>query len=407
MQPDNAAEISRRGDAYCDDRSIGLMDLLIILAKRKVLIFGITFVVAIAAIIIALILPNIYTATAKILPPQQNQATSALLGQLSALAGAGATGALGFKNPNELYVGMLKSRTVADSLIERFKLKQVFGHEKMVDTRTALESATNITVAKEGLISIECSHTDPKLAASLANGYVEELYKLTRTFAISEASQRRLFFEKQLQQTKDALVTAEVAMRRSQEATGVIKLDEQGKAIIESIAKLRAQIAAKEVQLSALRTFATDRNPDYILARQELTELRVQLGKLERDESHATGDVLLPSGKVPAIGLEHVRRFRDVKYQETMFELLARQYELAKIDEAKEASLIQVLDPAIEPEKKSKPNKRLIVMLATTLAFLAAVLLAFLLELAERARQDSRFVENMSTLRRYLYWRAR
>jgi tyrosine-protein kinase Etk/Wzc len=405
MQTDAAGHDAEVGTPDGDNASIGILDLLVILAKRKILIFGITFVVAVAAVILALLMPNIYTATAKILPPQQSQSSAAILGQLSALAGAAGSAGLGFKNPNELYVGMLKSRTVADSLIERFNLKQVFGHEKMTDARIALESSTNITVGKEGLISIECSHKDPKLAAALANAYVAELYKLTQTFAVTEASQRRLFFEKQLQQAKEALINAEVAMRRSQEITGVIRLDEQGKAIIESIARLRAQIAAKEVQLSALRTFATDNNPEFVRARQELGELRVQLGKLERDESRGTGDVLVPTRKVPEVGLEYVRHFRDVKYHEAMFELIAKQYELAKIDEAKEASMIQVLDEAIVPEKKSKPNKRLIVLVSTMLAFFAAVVVAFALEVAERARQDPRFLNNMAMLRRYL-WRS-
>jgi len=382
---------------------ISLLDLLIVLAKHKKLILGLPFLAALLAAGYSLLLPNIYTGTTKILPPQQNQSSAAaMLAQLGGLAGA-AGGALGIKNPNDLYIGMLKSRTLADSLIQRFELQKVYEAKTMFDTRSALGASTRIAAGKDGIITIDFDDKDTKRAAAVANAYVEELYKLTQTLAVTEASQRRLFFEKQLTLAKDNLATAEVALRQTQERTGLIKLDDQGRAIIESVARMRAEIAAKEVQLGAMRTFATEHNPDYVLLAQQLGGLRAQLVKLEKASNVGQGDIFVPTGKVPEVGLEYVRKVRDVKYHEVLFELLARQYEIARVDEARDTSIIQVLDKAIEPERKSKPKRSLIVLLTALVFGFLAVLWAFIKEARERARQNPQQAERLNLLRRYVW----
>ena len=265
-----------------EDDEISLLDLLIVLAKHKKLILGLPFLAALLAAGISLLLPNIYTGTTKILPPQQTQSSAAaMLAQLGGLAG-GAGGALGIKNPNDLYIGMLKSRTLGDNLIQRFELQKVYEAKTMFDTRKAIDANTKIASGKDGIITIDFDDKDTKRAAAVANAYVEELYKLTQTLAVTEASQRRLFFEKQLTLAKDSLANAEVALRQTQERTGLIKLDDQGRAIIESVARMRAEIAAKEVQLGAMRTFATKNNPDYVLLVQQLGGLRAQLVNWKR-----------------------------------------------------------------------------------------------------------------------------
>jgi uncharacterized protein involved in exopolysaccharide biosynthesis len=327
-----------------------------------------------------------------------------MLAQLGGLAGA-AGGALGIKNPNDLYVGMLKSRTLADSLIQRFELQKVYDAKTMFDTRKELDTNTKITSGKDGIITIDFDDKDPRRAATVANAYVEELYKLTQTLAVTEASQRRLFFEKQLALAKDHLASAEVALRQTQERTGLIKLDEQGRAIIESVARLRAEIAAKEVQLGAMRTFATENNPDYVMVGRQLGGLRAQLAKLEKTNTAGEGDIFVPTGKVPEVGLEYVRKVRDVKYHEVLFELLAKQYEIARVDEARDTSIIQVLDKAIEPEKKSKPKRLLIVILTALVVGFLAVIWAFVREAGERARQNPQQAERLNLLRRYLLGR--
>lgn len=379
-----------------------VLDALIFLARHKVLLLVVPFGAAVAAAVISLLLPNIYAGVTKILPPQQNQSASAMmLAQIGSLAGL-PSASLGIKNPNDLYVGILKSRTVADRLIERFDLKKRYEEDTLHDARRALERRTTISHGRDGIISIQYEDEDRGQAASVANGYVEELYKLTQTLAVTEAGQRRLFLDKQLKLTREGLAEAEIALKRTQETTGMIKLDDQGRAIIEAVANLRAQIAAKEVQSSAMRSFATESNPDYYRVQQEIAGLRIELSRLERTNQLGKGDILIPTGKVPQAGLEYLRRLREVKYYETVFELLAKQFEIAKIDEARDSSIIQVLDRAIEPERKSRPHRLRITIVTAVLAFLAAILIALLRDARGRVRGDPEQARKLDTLARLL-----
>ncbi|MGC3964396.1 MAG: GNVR domain-containing protein [Rhodocyclaceae bacterium] len=205
----------------------------------------------------------------------------------------------------------------------------------------------------------------------MANSYADELYKLTTTLAVTEASQRRVFFERQLGKTRQDLGSAEIAFKEMQQRTGLLMLDEQGKAVVESIARLKGQIAAREAQLAAMSEFATADNPDLRLIKSEVAGLKTQLSKLQRQSGSDDG-VLFSAGNVPQDGLEYVRRMRDLKYQEALFEQLAKQVELARVDEARDTSIVQVLDKAVVPQKPTKPKKALIVIAAAMLAFMAA-----------------------------------
>jgi tyrosine-protein kinase Etk/Wzc len=350
---------------------LSLMEILRVLLSHKMPVLGMPFVVGLVATGIAFLLPNIYTGRAVLMPPQQQQSNAtAMLNQLGVLAGVAST-TLGIKNPNDLYVGMLRSRTVADALIARFGLKERYEEDTQIETRRALARETEVTSGKDGLIVVEVRDKDPQVAAKLANAYVEELSKLTQTLAISEASQRRLFFEQQLTKAKEELITAELELKKTQEKTGTIVLTEQGKATIEAAAVLRGQVAAKEVELAAMRTFAASDNPDYRRRQEELRGLRTQLAKIERNTKQDTGDILLPMGKMPAVGLEYARRLRDLKYQETIFELMAKQFEIAKLDEARDSTLIQLVDSAVPPDLKSAPSRLTIISLAMFFSFLA------------------------------------
>jgi len=379
-----------------------LLDALIFLARHKTWLAVLPFAAAVAAAGTSLLLPNIYAGVTKILPPQQNLSPSVLL--LSQVGGlAGLPGAsLGIKNPNDLYVGILKSRTVADGLIQRFDLQKHYDEETLHETRRALERHTSIAHGRDGIITIQVEDRDRRRAAAVANGYVEELYKLTQTLAVTEAGQRRLFLEKQLKVTKDALAEAEVALQKTQESTGLIKLDDQSRAIIEAVAGLRAQVATKEVQAGAMRSFATEQNPDYFRVQREIAALKAELARLERTNRLGAGDIFVPTGKVPEAGLEYVRRLRDVKYYETVFELLAKQFEIAKIDEARDTSIVQVLDRAIEPERKSRPQRTRIVIVTAVLAFLAAILLALLRDARDQARGDPEQARKLDALAKLL-----
>jgi len=384
------------------EEEINLLDLLLVIAKRKGLIIKITFGVAIITAIISLILTPIYKAETKILPPQTSG--GGLASQLiSQMAGGLDISALGGKTPADLYIGMLSSNTVVDKIISRFNIMQEEGFNYKGDARNfVLKNITNFSYDKKsGIITIAVQDKDPKRAADMANAFVEELKNLNKGLAITEASQRRLYYEEQLKDTKDALIKAENEMKAFQEKTGALQIDEQAKAIIGGIADLKAKVAAKEVELKVLRSFATPQNPDYQRVEEELKALRNELKKLEANEKGGH-DPIMPTGRIPSVGLEYFRKLREVKFNETLYELLLKQYELAKLDEARDAVLIQVIDKATPPDKRFKPKRGLMVIIATFSALFISIFLCFILEFYENIQKDDENRERMEKLKRYL-----
>ena len=373
---DQAKELER-------GEKIALIDLIIILARRKRLVLGVPLAVAAVVALVSLLIPNTYTAIAKILPPQQSQSSAALfLGQFTTLSQLG--DGFGLRQPSDLFVSMLRSRSVSDAIIERFDLKKLYDKDLLDDARRKLNAQREISTARDGVITIRVDDHDAVRAAAMANAHAEELEKLTMDLAVSEASQRRLLFEKQLRKAKDELGVAEVSLKKFQQESGLITPVDQARLTVSASASLRAQITAKEVQLAAMRSFATTQNPDIIRTQQEVAALRSQLARIEKEPSQSPGDLIVPIGRVPETSLEFIRKYRDVKYYETLFELLAKQYELARVDEAKNATLIQLLDRAIPPERKSKPNRTLIVLFAAFTALLLTVMWVFGRELDAR-----------------------
>ena len=374
---------------------IDLLDLLIVLAKRKKQIFRFTAGIAIVSVIVSLSLPKIYTASTTIMPPQQGQSSAAsMLGQMGALAGM-AGSSLGIKNPGDLYIGMLKSRNVEDDLIRRFDLKALYKARTEEDARKTLEGNAAISDDKKsGMISIAISDKDPKRAADIANAYVDELNRLTASLAVTEASQRRLFFENQLKLVKDNLAKAEYDLQALQQKAGLIQVYPQEKEIAESNAKLRAEIAAKEVELSAMRVGVTPNNPEYVRLQGELESLKKKLGGSNEG-----------NGSDPSMSkdsLEYIEKFRNVKYNQAVLEMLYKQYELAKIDEAKDYPVIQVLDKATPPERKSKPKRALIVIASTLIALFLSIFWAFISEATEKAKSDPERSEKYDSLKKFL-----
>ncbi len=377
----------------------------IVLAKRKSFILKFVGIAAALTTITVFLLPKTYTANSKIMPPQQNQSMGAAaalsqlgqLGPLAALAGKD----LGLRNPSDIYIALLRSRTVQDALINRFSLMDVYGIKWRIDAEHRLEDRTEISAGKGGVIAISVEDRDRHRAADLANGYVDELEKLTRTLAVTEAGQRRIFFEREMKQANDDLANAEVALKQTQEKTGLILLDSQSRAIIESLTSLRARVAAQEVLVQQMRTFAAPENPDLIREEKALEALRDQLNRLEGGQGKRLfTDV--PLENVPARGLEYIRKLREVKYHETLFELLAKQYEAARIDEARDAFVVQQLDKAIPPEKQSWPKRSIVVLVATFLALLVAIAAATLMDAVERANEDPQFAARRQLFQFYL-----
>jgi len=391
-EPLAAPHFAQNPLAAAADDEISLIDLLIVLAQRKRLIFWVTCAFALVSAIIAFLLPVRYTATVILLPPQQKSSLSEMfasqlgsLGGLSSLAG----GSLGIKNPNDMYVAMFKSQTVEDGMIQRFGLMQEYHKRFISDARKQFENyATVDGSGKDGLIHISIEDHNPKRAAELANGYVDEFRDLSEHLAITEASQRALFFKQQLDQSNENLVKAEDALVQTEKKTGLIQVDAQARALIESAASLNAQIAAKEVQIQEIRTYANGDNAQLVRAEQELDGLRAQLAKLGGSQDVSAGGIIVPKGLVPTASLEYVRRVRDVKYYDTIFNILAQQFELAKLDEAKEGALIQVVDPATPPDKRSFPKRIWIVIGGTFVGLILGHLLALFKAGWERAREN-------------------
>jgi uncharacterized protein involved in exopolysaccharide biosynthesis len=376
---------------------LGLFEVLIILAKHKKKIVLLPIAAAAIAVAASFALPNVYRSTVRLLPPQQSQSgAAALLSQLGGLGGAVAGGA-GLKTPNDLYVGMLRSRTISDRLIAKFNLKKVYGTDSLEKARKELAENTNVVSGKDGIITIDVDDEDQKRVAQLANSYVDELTNLNKVLAVTEAAKRRLFFQQQLELAKDNLAKAEMTLKSTLDTRGVVSVDTESRAIVETMARLRAQISAKEIELGSMQAFVTTSNPEYQRIQQELVSSRAELSKLENGRPQSG-----TNGGGNEAGLESIRVLRELKYNQMLYELLAKQYEAARLDEAKDPSIVQVLDAATEPEKKSKPRRALIALLTAGGVLLLVVAWAFVVEMKERVLRSPAEAENWRRFVSYL-----
>ena len=387
---------------YADDDEINLLDYLIVLVKRKKLIAYVTLGIMVLTAIISLIMTPIYKAETKILPPQQSGQGSAaqLLGQLGGAAGLIGLPSGGLKSSSELYIALLKTNNILDRMIDRFDLIKFYKAKSRVGPRGALSGAVEAKDDKKsGIITIAVMDEDPKRAAQFANAFVDELRALNKGLAVSEASQRRLFYEEQLEDVKKALVTTEEDMKVFQEKTGLMDMSSQAKAVIDGIAILKAQVVAKEVDLRVLKTYSTASNPDVKKAEEGLKGLKAELNNLQA-KNKIEHEPLMPTGEAPGVGLEYARKLRNFKFYETLYELLIKQYEAAKLDEAKDATIIQVVDKAEPPEQRFKPKRRQMVMIAGVVGFFLSVFAAFILEYTEKSSSNPENRERIDEIKK-------
>jgi uncharacterized protein involved in exopolysaccharide biosynthesis len=392
----NNEHFQEREKQVASEHQVHFLDLLIILSMRRKFILLFTLSVAIATSITVLILPSKYTATTLVLPPGQNSpSSSVLLGQFGGAGGAGGA-TLGIKSPSDVYVSLFRSRTVEDSLIQRLGLMARYRKNTMSAARTAFEAHSKVVLgSRDGLITINVTDRDPKEAAEIANDYVEEFRKLSANLAITEASQRRSFFQQQLRETNESLAAAEETMKHTEQTTGALQVDSQAKSLIESAAILRGQISAKEVQLQGMRIYATDDNPHIVMAEQELAALKVQLAKLAGTDQNADSEIIVPKGNIPEAEMEYIRKMRDVKYYETVADLIARQLEIAKLDEARQGAVIQVVDQAVPPDERSFPKRTITVAVAILLSFFGACGWCIFAEGLRRLKSESQRLDSL------------
>ena len=357
-----------------DDEEISLLDLLQTIADHlRLLVLG-PLAAGMIVLVGSFFITPTYTAITQFLPPQQQQGAAAAmlqsLGSLGGLAGAAA----GIKNPSDQYIAFLKSRSLQDAIIDRFDLMKKWELELRQDARTRLEGSVRITSGKDGIIDVEVDDEDPVFAAAMANAHVEELRILMNRLAVTEAQQRRQYFEQQLQKAKENMVKAEQALK----ATGVnsTAIKSSPEAAVGAVAEIQARIAAQEIKIGSMRGYLTESAPDFKQALTELSALRAQLSKLEA------------GGQGSSSGSDYIARFREYKYHETLFELFAKQYELARADEAREGAVIQVLDIATPPDRKSKPKKALIAVITTLAVGFALLLFVFVRQALRNAAKD-------------------
>jgi len=342
-----------------EDRGIDLLEIYRALRRGSRRILAVTSIALGFAVLISFLVPVRYTSTTSFIPPNLSaggSAAAALVGQLSPLGGSDLLGGMG-KNSSDMYAGILKSRSIASNLVKRFNLMQVYRAKKESQAEKALQGDTTISAdLKSSIVTLSFTAKDPQLAHDVASAYMDALRQTNGRLALSQASQRRVFFEEQLSKEKDELENAEVELKKTQETSGLIAPVGQTEAEIRTIAETQAQIAVRQVQLAALRQSATEQNPEVVRLRSEIENLQSQLQRLQKDNTQQNS-LTIPTSRVPQVQLEYVRKQREVKYHEALFEMLSRQYEAARLDEAREAPLVQVLDEASYPDMKSSPKR--------------------------------------------------
>lgn len=365
-----------------------LFDILLVLAKSWKYITVVPVVVAIIVLVITLFIPNTYTAKTIIIPSDSdNSGMGNLMSQLGGLI-AIAGGSVGSKTSGDQYISMLKSISIKDPLVTRFKLMDRYNVKYRVDAYNKLDEIAAISLGKkDGLITISISDEDPKLAAEMANEYVNQLGKLITRLSMNDAGENRNFLQKRLAETKADLTKAEEALRLFQDRNKAISVTDQAKATIEGVAQLRAQLAIQEIQLGTLKRQFTENSQEVKNSKSTINQLRSQITDLEGKNKTSSS---IPSvGSVPQLGQEYIRLMREFKIQETVLEMLTKQYEVAKLSEAKDTTSFQVLEPAKTPERKSKPQRGLIVIMSAFATCFLMILIAFIQELNSRMSLES------------------
>jgi uncharacterized protein involved in exopolysaccharide biosynthesis len=370
MNDQTTAPTTASSAAELDEDEISLLDLAIALGEEKKTLFAVPAITTTLAIVVSLFMTPIFTAKTVMMPPQQQQsgAASALasLGALAGLAGAAA----GVKSPDDMYIAFMQSESLQRAVIEKLGLQERYKTKTIFETREALKGLVKIASDKKsGLITIEADDKDPEFSAKLANTHVEELRNLMGKLAVTDAQQRRVFFEQQIAKTQDELAQAEANFRAAKEKSGMQVTAVIAEGSVRASAEMRGQIAAKEVQMQAMSRFATPQNPDVQRLGSELGALRAQLAKIEQGSG----------GEERTSPLQQlaVKSYRDIKAREAMMGVLVAQYESARVDESREGPLIQVVDAAQAPERKSKPKRAIIVLVAAFAGLFLGLLVAF------------------------------
>ena len=369
-----------------EDDEISLLDLLqVVVDNLRLLVLG-PLAAGLVALGITYVMTPVFTAKVVFIPPKQQQSTAASALSDLAILGGGGGAIAGIKNPADQYLALLKSNSVADALIAQFQLQDRYQSKTRESTRLALAANTRAVVGgKDGLISVEFDDKDPVIAANMCNAYVEELRRLLNRVALTESQLRRVFFEKLVSETKERMAVAEQALKTSGVDSAVLKLS-AGSAL-EAVARLKAQVSAQEVKLASMRGYLAESAPEFKQAFTELQAMRRQLSQEDKDEAKQSGQS------------DYVKRFRDFKYQEALLELYMRQFEMAQLDVSREGAVVQVVDAADPPERKSKPKKGQVAALTAVATGFALLLWVFVRNALRGAAGTPETAEKLARLR--------
>jgi tyrosine-protein kinase Etk/Wzc len=371
------------------NEEINLFEYWSVAVRQKKTIAVITAAAFILSLVISLLLPVYYAAKASMIPPQQGDslgmvAASSIDGGLGGLA----SGLLDGKSPADLWVGILKSRNVKSAIIEKFKLAEVYGKDTLEETFKALDSSVSVEKSDEDIITVTVEDKEPERAAAIANAFTEELDRINKNTTMTSGHRMRAFVEKRLLESKAELTRLEDELKAFQERNKAVKLDDQSKAMIDAMGAVKGQLMGKEVELNTLLSYASDSNPRVEILRTEVKGLKEKLAELGAGASGTNKgvDIFIPTDRIPGLTFQYARLLRDFKVQEQLFQLLTQQYEMARITEAKDSPTVQVLDSAIPPDKKIRPQRSLIVIASTAMAFFFSVLTAFFKEYIARMK---------------------
>lgn len=372
---------------------IDFLDYWNVLKKRKKIIVLVLVVSFVVSTVVSLLLPKTYSSSVYILPPQPELQVGNLISTQISQGGLGglAGGILGNNTQADLWLGILKSEPIQDAIIERFKLKELYNKDYIEDARLALEKKVKIEKTKQDIIKLTVLDKSPESAANIANAYVEELDRINKNVVMTSGKRTRVFIGAKLKESEGELRRIEEQIKIFQEKHQAINIDDQSKAMIEAIGNVKGQLISKEVALETMLSYTTPNHPQAELLKREVDELKGKLRELGEGNSKGdrnSKDVFIPMSKIPNIANQYVSLLRDQKVQETLFQLLRQQYEMAGIQEAKDTPTVQILNLAKPAEKRTKPKRRMIILFSTLSAVFVSILYIFLLEYLERTRLE-------------------
>ena len=375
-----------------ESEKIDLLEILSLIFNNKFWVITTTILFTVFAVIYASLSTPRYEAKVILLPPSQQTSSTNLLSSLGGLGGLAGV-SMGGKDPNSIYIGFIKSNKLHQNLAERLNLKVDFKVSTNLMAVGFFKHSVNLITDKETQFStLTYIDSDAKRAVKVANGIVNELKFITKELSTTDAAQKRKFAEEQFFEIKNKLADAEVSMKQLQQRTGIVALDAQNKATLETMTSLKNAISSKIIQLKTISSYATENNLDVKKLQTEISSMKSQLATLNNGSAD---NILISKSSAPEIGLEYVRKLRDVKYYETMYEILAKQFEMAKMDEAKEGTSINVLEPATLANcKKVAPQKMKIIVVGFIFGIFAGIFISVIFGIL-RSSKNYLFLQNL------------